>query len=176
MSIRLLISGSRLGTPSSSPARIKRAAAKRMSNLWLSLKNSSPVRKARGSLWSVPRDKFRKQFEDAGRLSYSHPDISHSNLARLGHDHSGNRSKDDMFLVCNSPEPNASITAGTSKCSNTTIIKSQIHSNEARRKLLDGVAADSFVSYSSCLSSSNRSSNFRQTMTCCPSFVEYREY
>lgn len=142
------LAGSHLGSPSSSPARLRRAAAKKMSNLWFSLKNSSPLKKARGSLWSVPRDRFRKrQFEDAGRLSYSHPDISHSNLARIGLE--GSHSKDDMSLVFTSipsPQITTTTTAGNNKCSDTKVIKSQIHLNEARRKLLEGTTADSFVS------------------------------
>lgn len=113
-----------------------------MSNLWFSLKNSSPVRKARGSLWSVPRDRFfrnREQFEDAGRLSYSHPDISHSDLARLGGQR--DRSKDDMSLVFTSHIPSA---AEGNKCS--MVVQSQLHSNEFRKEMVGKTAADSSVS------------------------------
>lgn len=93
-------------SPSSSPARVRRAAVKRMSSLWSSIKTSSPVRRAKNALLSTrafksttssKRISVRSNLCDAGRHSFSHPDVSCSNLAELAFPQS--TSRDDMALL-----------------------------------------------------------------------------
>lgn len=118
--------GSSLGdvipSPSSSPARVRRAAVKRMSSLWSSIKTSSPVRRAKNAFLShrkstgnyslsTPKrrtsgDNGRGSLRGAGRHSFSHPDVSCSNLASLAFPSSSSR--DDMALLAmNKPTTSA---------------------------------------------------------------------
>ena len=134
--------GDVISSPSSSPARVRRAAAKRMSSLWSSIKTSSPVRRAKNAFLShrkssgnysssIPKrnsgEDDKSIFRGAGRHSFSHPDVSCSNLATLAFPSSSSR--DDMALLAMN-KPTTSATTKSSIFEKQTSLAESIRGSE----------------------------------------------
>ena len=118
----------------SSPARVRRAAIKRMSSLWSSIKTSSPVRRAKEAfLASRSRSSGNQDKRSSGtnlrsRYSYSHPDVSCSNLANLAFPQSSSR--DDMALLAQQPvstsQKYASLSKESTLAESTALIRKMV--------------------------------------------------